>query len=97
MNCQSSEETQGHIDDRTRHYLTPQFSTPPQMYGLPKIHKEGVPLRPIVLSIGSPTYKLAKEMAKILTPLVGKTETSVKDATEFVQWIKEKPARDDFK
>ena len=88
-------ETQGHIYTKQRRYLTPQFSKPPQMYGLPKIHKEGVPLRPIVSSIGSPTYNLAKEMARILTPLVGKTETTVKDAVEFVQLIKEKPTEDD--
>ena len=61
-------ETQGHIDVKQRQYLTPQFSKPPQMYGLPKIHKESFPLRPIVSSIGSPTYKLAKKMARILTP-----------------------------
>jgi hypothetical protein len=34
--------------------------TIPRLYGLPKIHKETVPLRPIVSFIGSPTYNLAK-------------------------------------
>ena len=29
-------------------------------YGLPKIHKKGVPLRPIISLINSPTYLLAK-------------------------------------
>ena len=32
------------------------YSATPQMYGLPKIHKLEVPLRPIVSSIDSPTY-----------------------------------------
>ena len=32
---------------------------PPRLYGLPKIHKEDVPLRPIVSAIGSPTYNLS--------------------------------------
>ena len=41
---------------------------PPRLYGLPKIHKEGVPLRPIVSNIGAPTYQLAKFLAGILSP-----------------------------
>ena len=32
----------------------------PKFYGLPKIHKPDVLLRPIVASQGSPTYNLAK-------------------------------------
>ena len=41
---------------------------PPRFYGLPKIHKNGYPLRPIVSFISSPTYNLSKYVAKILTP-----------------------------
>ena len=44
----------------------------PKFYGLPKIHKTGIPLRPIVSSIGSVTYGVAKVLAKVLKPLVGK-------------------------
>jgi hypothetical protein len=40
--------------------LRPQGSRPPRLYGLPKIHKQGVPLRPIVSTTGAPTYRLAK-------------------------------------
>jgi hypothetical protein len=36
--------------------LTPYHSKPPHLYGLPKIHKPDIPLRPIVSSIGSPCY-----------------------------------------
>ena len=46
----------------------------PLFYGLPKIHKKGVPLRPIVSFISSPTCALSKFLAKTLSPLVGKTE-----------------------
>jgi len=35
--------------------LIPHASTPPRLYGLPKFHKEGLPLRQIVNCIGSPT------------------------------------------
>ncbi|XP_059059362.1 uncharacterized protein LOC131852664 [Achroia grisella] len=43
---------------------------PKKLYGLPKIHKKNAPLRPIVSQINSPTYDLAKHVAKILQPLV---------------------------
>lgn len=44
-----------------------------RIYGLPKIHKEGAPLRPIVNIIGGPTYLLAMFLALRLKPLVGHT------------------------
>ena len=53
------------------------------MYGLPKIHKDGVPLRPIISQIGSYTYDLAKFLVPILSPLM-KNEYSVKDSFAFV-------------
>ena len=69
-------ENAGWISDIQRLHLTPQFSTPPQIYGLPKIHKPGTPLRPIVSSIGSPTYIQAKELARILSPLMASQNLS---------------------
>ena len=53
---------------------------PPQMYSLPKIHEDGThytPMRPIVSTIGSPSYKLAKELTRILTPLTRNTPHAV--------------------
>ena len=35
----------------------------PLLYGLPKIHKPGIPLRPIVSFVSSPTYALSKHLA----------------------------------
>ena len=64
------------------------------MYGLPKIHKDGTPLRPIVSAIGSPTYGLAKKLAQILTPLAGKTDSYVKNSSDFVQKVKEAGAQE---
>ena len=56
--------------------MYPTGCVPPKFYGLPKIHKPDTPLRPIVSSCGSVTYGVAKELAKILKPLVGKVPTS---------------------
>ena len=46
-------------------------------------------MRPIVSTIGSPCYRLAKELARILTPLVGKNSYTVKNSTDFVHRIQE--------
>jgi hypothetical protein len=43
----------------------------PYAYGLPKVHKPDCPLRPIISSIGSPSYNLSKKLASILSPYLG--------------------------
>ena len=53
--------------------LYPTSTVPPKFYGLPKIHKAGIPLRPIVSSRGSITYEVAKELSHIIKPLVGQS------------------------
>jgi hypothetical protein len=40
------------LDERTKKRLLPTNEITPRIYGLPKIHKEGIPLRPIVNTIG---------------------------------------------
>ena len=41
-------------------FLRSTDSVLPRMYGLPKIHKPNLPLRPIVSFVGSATYELSK-------------------------------------
>ena len=60
----------------------------PKFYGLPKIHKNNTPLRPIASSIGSVTYGVAKELSRIIKPLVGSTEHHVNNSKEFIEEIK---------
>ena len=52
----------------------PTTEVPQKFYGLPKVHKKEIPFRPIVFSIGSITYNLAKNLAKILSLIIGKGE-----------------------
>jgi hypothetical protein len=75
------------LDERTKKRLNPKNEITPRIYGLPKIHKKDAPLRPIVNTIGSPTYELAKHVAKILSPLVGHTDSFIKDSNEFIKII----------
>ncbi|XP_071440274.1 uncharacterized protein [Hetaerina americana] len=68
--------------------LFPSAAKPPRLYGLPKVHKEGVPLRPIVSQIDGPTYRLSKYLAQSLQPYVGQTSSFVRDSTHFIEILK---------
>ena len=61
----------------------------PRIYGLPKIHKDGVPLRPIVNTIGGPIYLLAKYLPLTLKPLVCLRESFFKDYSSFVNTLRD--------
>ena len=69
--------------------LRPTGSQPPRLCGLPKIHKQSVPLRPIVSCIGSPSYKLSKCIASIISPLAGKTSSHVLNSTHFAETMRD--------
>ena len=43
----------------------------PYFYGLPKIHKEGYPLRPVISNVGAATRPLAGWLAEILSKSLG--------------------------
>ena len=62
----------------------------PQLYGLPKLHKPGVPLRPIVSFIQSPSYQLSKHLSRFLSPLIGNTDSHVRNSSEFASFIRSK-------
>ena len=66
------------LDEGTYKAMYPTGCVPPKFYGLPKIHKTGNPLRPIISSRGSVTYRVAKLISKVLKPLVGKSPTTHK-------------------
>ena len=53
-------KAEGGISEKTYKKLYPTGATAPKYYGLPKVHKEDIPLRPIVSSIGSVTCETAK-------------------------------------
>ncbi|XP_068716947.1 uncharacterized protein [Montipora capricornis] len=68
---------------------------PPRFYGLLKVHKNGCPLRPIVSFISTPTYNLSKYVAKILKPLTGNSDYTVKNSTKFCEGITNIKLQDD--
>ena len=60
------------LDEGTYKSMYPTGCVLPKFYGLPKIHKRGNPLEPIVSSRGSVTYGVAKVLSKVIKLLVGK-------------------------
>ena len=61
----------------------------PKFYWLPKIHKPDITLRPIVSGTGTVTYNTAKELAKILKPLVEMSTHHVHNIKDFVEQLKD--------
>ncbi|TWW81402.1 hypothetical protein D4764_01G0012170 [Takifugu flavidus] len=73
--------------DRPQYYRLYPGETIPCIYGLPKIHKPGTPLRPIVSSINSVTYNISKYLASILSPMVGNTPHHIKNSQDLAQKV----------
>ena len=67
----------------------------PRFYGLPKIHKSEIPLRPIVSFVNSPTYGFSSFLANILSPVVGNTENTVKNSCHFAEFVRGKTLKAD--
>ena len=88
INLLKSIKAEGGINNITYKRLYPTGAGSPKYFGLPKIHKAGVPLRPIISSRGSATYETAKELAKILKPLVGRSPHHVQNNKDFLDSIK---------
>ncbi len=77
----------GAIDEATHRRIYPTTESPPRFYGLPKIHKPAIPLRPIVSSVGSIIYECAKFMTGILSSLVGRIPHHLKNSEEFAKLV----------
>ncbi|XP_076028455.1 uncharacterized protein LOC143017551 [Oratosquilla oratoria] len=76
------------INDDEWKKMRPGDSTIPKFYGLPKVHKENIPLRPIVAFRNSPTYHLASYLAKLLRPLVTNSPHMLQNSADFIERIK---------
>nr|VZI24543.1 unnamed protein product [Spirometra erinaceieuropaei] len=56
--------------------------------GLPMVHKNGAPLRPIVSVKGTPTYGLAKGLFRRLKFLTAESDTTVSSSAQFLEKLK---------
>ena len=87
INMLKSIKAEGGISEAIYKRLYPTGAGSPTFYGLPKIHKEGMPLRPIVSSIGAVIYATFKELSRILKPLVGRSPYHAQHTQDFIQQI----------
>ena len=72
------------IDEGMYKAMYPTSCIPPKFHRFPKIHKTGTCLRPIVSSRGSVTYGVAKVLAKVIKPMVGKSPHHIQSTKNFV-------------
>jgi hypothetical protein len=78
------------IDSQLHSQLKPTGSSISRMYGLPKIHKPGVPLRPILDMSNSPYHLLSKWLAEKLQPIRERLSVnSTRDSFDFVDRVKD--------
>ena len=68
--------------------LRTSIAVPSRFYGLPKIHKVGHPVRPIVSYVGSPTYNLASYFSNAISKNVTPPQSKVINSFELVQKLR---------
>lgn len=68
--------------------IRPSGSQRPRMYGLPQIHKQGVPLKPFLSMVGSAQHSLAQWLVEILQPVRELYTTHcIPDSFQFVDYV----------
>ena len=78
------------IDTQRYNRLRCRVPQPPKLYGLPKLHKPNIPMRPIVSFCGSPTYELSKYLTTVLKPLTNESRHKLQSTKNFIDAIKMK-------
>ena len=76
-----------YINYETKKQLTSYNSISPKLYGLPKVHKNNFPLRPIVSFINAPTYKTSKYLANTLKHMTN-NKYNIQNSYDFIDFIK---------
>ena len=88
----SDMKSQGCISESKYRDLSPVGSKPGILYGCSKVHKKFSgrcpPFRPIISTIGTPAYKIAKFLVPLLSEFISNRFT-VKDSFDFIKDIKE--------
>ena len=85
------------IDIRRYYRLRCRVPQPPKRYGLPKLHKPNIPMRPIVSFCGSPTYQLSKYLTTVLQPLTDQSRHKLQSTENFIDAIKTAQIPDDHR
>jgi hypothetical protein len=81
------------LDSKLAKSLTVSNPQMPKMYGIPKVHKSGNKMRPIVSKINSPTYLISKWLLKEFGKLKTLEDFSIKNTPELIEKLKDKNLR----
>ena len=65
----------------------PEPSPKPKLYGLPKLHKPNIHMRPIISFCGSPTYQLSKYLTNVLKPLTDESRHKLQSTENLIDAI----------
>ena len=79
------------INRHTKDFLIPRSPKISRLYLLPKLHKAGVPGRPIVASNGCPTENISRFVDYYLQPLTVCIPSYIRDTTDFLNKLRELP------
>ena len=83
--------TDGAINKKVNNYSSPVSPRISRLYLLPKLHKPGIPGRPILSSCGSPTENISRFVDYFLRPLTRALPFYIRDTTDFLQKLRELP------
>lgn len=79
-----------YISPNSLKYVVPMNPRSPMLYGLPKIHKVNIPIRPVVSYIGAPAYNLSRHLNYLLKLKSNYTpKFSLKNSLQLIDKIKD--------
>ena len=79
---------EGVITDDIRQFAIRRNTKPARFYLLPKVHKKGVPGRPLVSACGSATEGMSEIVDFFLHPYIPTIPSSIKDTDDFIRRIR---------
>jgi hypothetical protein len=75
------------IDTKCYEFLSPVSTRPGRFYLLPKIHKKGVPGRPICSSVNHPTEKISQFVDAHIRRFMRQSKSYIRDTQDFISKI----------
>ena len=79
---------EGVITKEMADFANPKGTKPGRFYLLPKVHKIGVPGRPVVSSCSSPTERISELVDYFLKPLVLRIPSYIRDSFDFIEKLR---------
>jgi len=85
----------GRISEAVYNKIKPRHKQPPRIYGLPKIHKASIPLRPIVSYVYTFAHDLSAFLANMLSLLTGNSDFTATNSAHFASIISSEKIQED--